>query len=66
MLAQKIALETDEKAARHRARDPDLKRRVEENGLTVVTSTPEKMGWLLVKEVADISQIVHALGLVKQ
>ena len=48
------------------ARDPDLKRRVEENGLTVVTSTPEEMGRLLVKEVADISQLVHALGLVKQ
>jgi len=48
------------------ARDPDLKRRVEENGLTVVTSTPEEMGQLLVKEVADISQLVHALGLVKQ
>jgi tripartite-type tricarboxylate transporter receptor subunit TctC len=48
------------------ARDPDLKRRVEENGLTVVTSTPEEMRRLLVKEVADISQLVHALGLVKQ
>jgi tripartite-type tricarboxylate transporter receptor subunit TctC len=48
------------------ARNPDLKRRVEENGLTVVTSTPEEMGQLLVKEVADISQLVHALGLVKQ
>ena len=48
------------------ARDPDLKRRVEENGLTVVTSTPEEMARLLVKEVADISQLVRTLGLVKQ
>jgi tripartite-type tricarboxylate transporter receptor subunit TctC len=47
-------------------RDPDLKRRVEENGLTVVTSTPDEMTRLLAKEVADISQLVRALGLVKQ
>src|SRR4029079_7592454 len=42
------------------------KRRVEENGLTVVTSPPEEMGRLLVKEVARISPLIAALGLFKQ
>ena len=47
------------------ARDPDVKRRIEENGLTVATSTPEEMGRLMVKEAADIAQLVRTLGLRK-
>jgi tripartite-type tricarboxylate transporter receptor subunit TctC len=48
------------------AHDPDLKRRAEENGLTIVTSTPDEMARLLAKEVADISQLVRTLGMVKE
>jgi len=48
------------------ARDPDLRRRAEENGLTIVTSTPDEMTRLLAKEVADISQLVRTLGMVKE
>ena len=47
------------------ARDPDVKRRIEDNGLTVATSTPDEMGRLMVKEAADIAQLVRTLGLRK-
>jgi len=42
--------------------DPDLRRRVEYNGLTVVTSTPEEMQAMIVKDNADIAQLVHSLN----
>ena len=47
------------------ARDPNVKRRIEDNGLTVATSSPEEMGQLLVKEAAAIAQLVRTLGLSK-
>ena len=45
------------------AREPNLTQRVEEFGLTVATSTPDEMRHLLIKEVADIGQLVRTLGL---
>lgn len=47
------------------ARDPELRRRVTENGLSVATSTPEEMGRLMAKEAADIRDLVRTLGLRK-
>jgi tripartite-type tricarboxylate transporter receptor subunit TctC len=52
-------------AFRAAARDPDVIRRIEENGLAVATSTPQEMERLLVKEVADIADLVRLLGLAK-
>jgi tripartite-type tricarboxylate transporter receptor subunit TctC len=48
------------------ARDPDLKRRIEDTGLTVITSTPDEMGRSMAREAADIAQLVNALGLRRQ
>lgn len=48
------------------ARDPTVVQRIEDNGLTVATSSPEEMGRLMAKEAADIAQLVHKLGLAKQ
>ena len=45
------------------ARDPDLKRKVEDLGLTVATSTPEELGRLMAREAADIRDLVQTLGL---
>jgi tripartite-type tricarboxylate transporter receptor subunit TctC len=45
------------------ANDPNVQQLIAENGLTVVTSTPEEMERLMAKEAADISQLVHKLGL---
>ncbi len=44
-------------------RDPAVKQRVEELGLTVATSTPEELGKLMVKEAAEIKALVTTLGL---
>jgi tripartite-type tricarboxylate transporter receptor subunit TctC len=48
------------------ARDPEVRRRIEDSGLTVATSTPEEMSRELVKEAAEIARLVRALGLRKQ
>lgn len=45
--------------------DPDLRRRIEDNGLTVLTSTPEEMQAMILKDNADIAQLVHSLDLRK-
>lgn len=47
------------------SKDPDLRRRIEDNGLTVVTSTPEEMQAVIVKDNADIAQLVRSLDLRK-
>lgn len=44
-------------------RDPELRRKVEELGLTVATSTPEELGQLMAKEAAEIRELVQKLGL---
>lgn len=44
-------------------RDPELKRKVEDLGLSVATSTPEELGRLMAKEAADIHDLVQTLGL---
>lgn len=46
--------------------DPELRRRIEESGLTVVTSTPEAMASTMVKDNAEIVRLVNALNLRKQ
>jgi tripartite-type tricarboxylate transporter receptor subunit TctC len=45
------------------ARDPELKRKVDELGMTVATSTPDELGQLMAKEAADIRDLVQKLGL---
>lgn len=47
------------------SKDPKLRQRIEENGLTVVTSTPKEMEAMMVKDTADIGQLVKALDLHK-
>lgn len=44
-------------------RDPALKQKVEELGLSVATSTPEELGRLMAKEATDIKALVATLGL---
>lgn len=44
-------------------RDPALKQKVEELGLSVATSTPEELGRLMAKEASDIRALVTTLGL---
>ena len=44
-------------------RDPELKRKVEDLGLSVATSTPEELGRLMAKEASDIRELVNTLGL---
>jgi len=46
-------------------RDPVLKQRVEDLGLSVATSTPEELGRLMAKEATDIRALVDKLGLRK-
>jgi len=46
--------------------DPDLQRRMADNGTLINTSTPEKMAELLTTEVASTKQLVDALGLRQQ
>lgn len=45
------------------AQDPELKRRMIENGTLINTSTPGEMGKLLAEEVAATKQLVDELGL---
>jgi tripartite-type tricarboxylate transporter receptor subunit TctC len=47
-------------------RDPVLKQRIEELGLSVATSTPEELGRLMAKEATDIRALVTTLGLRQQ
>lgn len=54
------------KAFAEAAADPDLKRKVEEFGMTVATSSPEELGQLMAKEAADIRDLVEKLGLKQQ
>ena len=44
-------------------RDPALKQKIEDLGLSVATSTPEELGRLMAKEAADIRALVAKLGL---
>lgn len=44
-------------------RDPALKQKIEDLGLSVATSTPEELGRLMTKEAADIRALVVKLGL---
>jgi tripartite-type tricarboxylate transporter receptor subunit TctC len=48
------------------AQNPELIRRVVDNGLTVRTSTPDAMSRLLLKEAAVIGDLVRSLGLIKR
>jgi tripartite-type tricarboxylate transporter receptor subunit TctC len=45
------------------SQDPELKRRMTDNGTIINTSTPEQMGKLLADEVDTTKQLVDALGL---
>lgn len=45
------------------SQDPKLRQRIEDNGLTVVTSTPGEMQAMIVKDSAAIVELVHALNL---
>jgi tripartite-type tricarboxylate transporter receptor subunit TctC len=45
------------------SRDPELQRKMTENGTLIHTSTPEEMGKLLAAEVTSIKQLVDTLGL---
>lgn len=47
-------------------RDPVLKQRIEELGLSVATSTPEELGRLMAKEATDIRALVTTQGLRQQ
>lgn len=44
-------------------RDPQLKRKIEELGLSVATSSPQELGRLMAKEATDIRDLVQKLGL---
>jgi len=48
------------------ARDPELKRKVEEFGMTLATSTPGELGRLMEKEAIEIRELVRKLGLKQQ
>jgi tripartite-type tricarboxylate transporter receptor subunit TctC len=45
------------------AQDPELKRRMSENGTLINTSTPQQMARLMAEEVESTKQLVDALGL---
>ena len=48
------------------SRDPQLQRRLAENGTLINTSTPEQMAKLLAEEVDSTNQLVKSLGLRQQ
>ena len=48
------------------ANDAEVRRRIEESGLIVVTSTPDRMAELLTAQAATIGDLVQSLGLRKQ
>jgi tripartite-type tricarboxylate transporter receptor subunit TctC len=45
------------------SRDPELQRRLIENGTLINTSTPERMAELLAEEVESTNRLVKSLGL---
>ena len=47
-------------------KDSELRRRIEESGLSVETSTPEAMAKMMIKDNEDIAQLVNRLNLQKQ
>jgi tripartite-type tricarboxylate transporter receptor subunit TctC len=47
------------------AGDPTVLQRIEENGLTVATSSPEQMAQLMAKAAAEMKELVKELGLVQ-
>jgi tripartite-type tricarboxylate transporter receptor subunit TctC len=48
------------------SRDPELQRRLAENGTLIATSTPEEMRAMMVEEVAAMETLVKTLGLRQQ
>ena len=48
------------------SRDPDLQRRLSDNGTPITTTTSAEMGRLLAEEVANTEQLVKRLGLRQQ
>ncbi len=56
-------IQTLNKAFAEAASDPELKRKVEDFGMSVATSTPEELGRLMAKEAADIRDLVQKLNL---
>lgn len=48
------------------SKNPELRRRLGENGTPIVTTTPEEMGKLLAEEVASTDRLVKKLGLRQQ
>jgi tripartite-type tricarboxylate transporter receptor subunit TctC len=45
------------------SREPELQRRLIENGTLINTSTPERMAELLAEEVESTNRLVKSLGL---
>ena len=48
------------------SRDPELQKRLGENGTPIATSTPEEMRALMVEEVATMETLVKTLGIRQQ
>ena len=48
------------------SRDPELQRRLAENGTPIVTSTPEEMQALMASEAATMNDLVKTLGIRQQ
>lgn len=59
-------IQTLNKAFAEAAADPDLKRKVEDFGMSVATSTPEELGRLMAREATEIRDLVQKLGLKQQ
>lgn len=47
------------------SKDPELRKRLNDNGLGIVTSTPKEMSVLIAKATTDIADLVGSLGLRK-
>ena len=62
----KPVVEKLNKAFVEAANDPDVRTKIEDSGLTVITSTPEEMARMMVSDTADIEKLVHALDLRKK
>lgn len=62
----KPVIEKLNKAFVEAANDPDVRTKIEDSGLTVITSTPEEMARMMVSDTADIEKLVHALDLRKK
>ena len=48
------------------SRDPELVKRLDDNGTLIATSTPQEMGAMLADEVKNMAELVNALGLKPQ